>query len=51
MATELKVTPVLKGKESKHFNAKIANVKANKISTAKKEKILALVGKVMAKKA
>ncbi|MDP2189200.1 MAG: hypothetical protein Q8J69_11015 [Sphingobacteriaceae bacterium] len=51
MATELKATPVLKGKESKRFNDKIANSKANKISTVKKEKMFSLVGKVLAKNA
>ena len=51
MATILNITPVLKGKESKKFNAVISKSKANKISEAKKEKMFALVSKIMAKKA
>ncbi|GEC77662.1 hypothetical protein [Flavobacterium aquatile] len=51
MATTIKITPVVKGKESKKFNAVISTSKTNKISEAKKDKIFTLVGKVLAKKA
>lgn len=51
MATILNITPTLKGKESKKFNAVISKSKVNKVSEAKKQKIFALVGKIMAKKA
>lgn len=51
MATTIKVTPILKGKESERFNKSITSVKSHKISEAKKSKIFALVGKIMAKKA
>ncbi len=50
MATTLKITPTLKGKDSKRFNNEITSDKFNKISDAKKNKMLALVGKVLAKK-
>lgn len=51
MATTIKITPVVKGKESEKFNAAIATSKTNKISEEKKEKIFSLVSKVMARKA
>ena len=51
MATIIKITPVVKGIESKRFNAVISSSKTNKISEAKKTKMFALVSKVMAKKA
>lgn len=51
MATTIKITPTVKGKESEKFNAVISTSKTNKISEAKKAKMFALVGKVMAKKA
>ena len=51
MATTIKITPAVKGKESERFNAVIATSKTNKISEVKKDKMFALVGKVMAKKA
>ncbi len=50
MATTIKITPVVKGKESKKFNAVISESKTNKISETKKAKMFALVGKVMTKK-
>lgn len=50
MATTIKVTPVVKGKESERFNATISASKTNKISEEKKAKIFSLVNKVMAKK-
>nr|WP_294927565.1 hypothetical protein [uncultured Flavobacterium sp.] len=51
MATTLKITPVVKGEESKRFNTAISTSKTNKISEEKKAKIFSLVGKIMAKKA
>lgn len=51
MATTIKITPVVKGKESKRFNTVISTSKTNKVSEEKKSKIFALVGKVLAKKA
>lgn len=51
MATIIKITPVVRGKESKKFNAIISKSKTNKISEVKKDRMFALVGKVMAKKA
>jgi len=51
MATTIKITPAVKGKESKRFNAVISTSKTNKISEAKKTKMFALVGKILAKKA
>ncbi|WP_198033441.1 hypothetical protein [Flavobacterium commune] len=50
MATSIKITPTVKGKESERFNAVISTSKTNKISEAKKAKIFALVTKIMAKK-
>ena len=49
MATTLNITPAVKGKESKRFNAVISKSRVNKVSDVKKNKIFALVGKVMAK--
>ncbi|SIS64691.1 hypothetical protein SAMN05421796_101800 [Chryseobacterium piscicola] len=51
MATTLNITPAVKGKESKRFNAVISKSRVNKVSDVKKNKIFALVGKVMAKNA
>jgi len=51
MATTIKTTPTIKGKESKRFNAVISASKTNKVSESKKDKMFALVGRVMAKKA
>ncbi|UUF15282.1 MULTISPECIES: hypothetical protein [Flavobacterium] len=51
MATTIKITPVVKGKESERFNAAISTSKTNKISEEKKAEIFSLVSKVMAKKA
>ncbi|WJS95514.1 hypothetical protein NYQ10_03460 [Flavobacterium johnsoniae] len=51
MATTIKITPVVKGKESKRFNAAISTSKTNKISEEKKARIFSLVSKVMSKKA
>ena len=51
MATTINITPVVKGKESEKFNAIISTSRINKISDVKKDKIFALVGKIMAKKA
>lgn len=51
MATTIKATPTLKGKESERFNATISASKSNKVSKAKKDRIFALVSKIMAKKA
>ncbi|MBS7256235.1 hypothetical protein [Flavobacterium branchiicola] len=51
MATTIKVTPTVKGKESERFNAAISNSKTNKISEEKKDKIFSLVNKIMSKKA
>lgn len=49
MATTIKITPIVKGKESERFNAAIATNKTNKISEEKKAKIFSLVNKVLAK--
>jgi hypothetical protein len=49
MKTTIKITPLLKGKESERFNTTIATSKTNKISEEKKTKISSLVDKVMAK--
>lgn len=49
MATTIKITPVVKGKESERFNAAISASKTNKVSEEKKAKIFSLVSKVMAK--
>lgn len=51
MATTIKITPVVKGSESKRFNANISTSKINKVSEEKKAKIFSLVNKVMKKKA
>lgn len=51
MATTIKSTPVVKGKESERFNAVLSTSKINKISEDKKDKMFALVNKVLAKKA
>lgn len=51
MATTLKITPAIKGKESEKFNKVISKSKTNKISDEKKSKIFSLVSKVMSKKA
>ncbi|WP_347760848.1 hypothetical protein [Flavobacterium sp. CAU 1735] len=51
MATTIKITPVIKGEESKRFNNVIAKSKVNKISETKKNRIFDLVCKVMSKKA
>ncbi|MDT4881247.1 hypothetical protein FQZ97_1170860 [compost metagenome] len=51
MATVLKATPILKGKESKRFNSILSANENNKISKAKKDKMFALVNKVLAKNA
>lgn len=51
MATTIKITPVVEGKESKRFNAVISTSKINKISEEKRAKIFSLVHKVLAKKA
>lgn len=50
MATTIKITPLVKGKESERFNAAISASKTNKISEEKKAKIFSLVNKVMEKK-
>ncbi|PBJ11016.1 hypothetical protein [Flavobacterium sp. ACN6] len=50
MATTIKITPVVKGSESKRFNDTISSSKTNKISEEKKAKIFSLVSKVMQKK-
>lgn len=49
MATVLKSTPILKGKESKRFNSILSANENNKISEAKRNKIFALVKNVLAK--
>lgn len=49
MATTIKITPIVKGKESERFNAAINTSKTNKISEEKKAKIFSLVNKVLAK--
>lgn len=49
MATTIKITPVVKGLESKKFNTTISSSKTNKISEEKKAKIFSLVNKVLAK--
>jgi len=48
MAAPIKVTPVLTGASSKHFNA---SLKANdqKVSTSDKNRIFSLVKKILAK--
>ncbi|RKR10517.1 hypothetical protein C8C83_2194 [Flavobacterium sp. 90] len=50
MATTIKITPVVKGKESERFNAAISKSKTNKISEEKKAQMFSLVSKVLAKK-
>ncbi|WP_264535420.1 hypothetical protein [Flavobacterium sp. N1736] len=50
MATTIKITPVVKGKESERFNAAISTSKTNKISEEKKAKMFSLVDKVLSKK-
>jgi hypothetical protein len=50
MATIIKITPSIKGKESKRFNSIISQSKTNKISESKKAKIFSLVEKVLSKK-
>ena len=49
MATILKAVPVLKGKESKRFNAAISANETNKIPKAKKEEMFSLIDRIMAK--
>lgn len=51
MATIIKITPTVKGKESERFNAVISSSKTNKIPASKKEKIFTLVEKVLSRKA
>lgn len=51
MATVLKATPILKGKDSKRFNSILSANENNKISKAKRDRIFALVKNVMAKNA
>ncbi len=51
MATTLKITPTLKGRESKKFNQVISTSRTSKISDERKAKMFALVSRVMAKKA
>lgn len=50
MSTTIKITPVVKGIESKRFNANISASKTNKVSEEKKAKIFSLVSKIMEKK-
>ncbi|MCB9196599.1 MAG: hypothetical protein H6598_10280 [Flavobacteriales bacterium] len=50
MATPIKITPALSGKQSKEFNIKIA--KSSKVRAPKEEKdrILSIVEKVLSRK-
>ena len=50
MSTKIRITPVIKGKESEIFNAVISSNKSNKISEEKKAKIFSLVSNVMSQK-
>lgn len=50
MATEIKITPIIKGEDSKKFNAIISKSRENKVSTSKKKSMVDLVEKVLAKK-
>ena len=50
MATTLKATPTLRGKESERFNAAISTSKIKKISEEKRTEIFTLVNKIITKK-
>lgn len=49
MATALKTTPAIKGSASRRFNAALAESRANKIPKARRQDMLDLVERVMAK--
>lgn len=49
MATTLKTTPAIKGNASRRFNAAISESRANKIPQARRQDMLDLVRRVMAK--
>ena len=49
MATDIKITPTIKGEDSKQFNAVISKSRENKISATKKKSMVDLVEKVLAK--
>ncbi len=48
MATPIKITPVLSGKDSTYFQNQLAKTSKKKISGQKKKKIFSLVDKVLA---
>ncbi|MDM1377494.1 hypothetical protein HX052_02160 [Myroides marinus] len=50
MATDIKITPTIKGEDSKQFNAVISKSRDNKVSASKKKSMIDLVEKVLAKK-
>jgi len=48
MATPIKITPILKGKDSAYFHKQLARTSKKKISAKKKKKIFSLVDEVLA---
>jgi len=49
MATQINITPVLKGKSSKQFNRTLKTNKSKKISAVRKKEMKDLVDKVLSK--
>jgi len=50
MATPIKITPTLRGKQSYNFNVKIAETSINRETKETKERISTIVEKVLLKK-
>lgn len=48
MATPIKITPVLSGKDSAYFHKQLAKTSKRKVSSKDKKKIFSLVDKVLA---
>ncbi|HVA99249.1 MAG TPA: hypothetical protein VNG53_10170 [Bacteroidia bacterium] len=48
MATPIKITPVLKGKDSVYFHKQLAKTSRKKIAPKDKKRIFSLVDRVMA---
>lgn len=48
MATPIKITPVLKGKDSEFFHRQLAKSSKKKVSAKKKKRIFSLVDDVLA---
>jgi len=50
MATQINITPVLKGKSSEQFNQTLESNKGKKVSAERKKEMKALVDKVLSNK-